>query len=399
MLSLGFKEFQRRIFTNLFVALQLAVILILIISASSILFYRTSFYSPLKDYIEGNGMYCQIRTETLGAMTEKDIKQQYPVIESIISANAVDATSDFSNMIAYTDDTINMYEPNMKSGKWLSECDLSDDMVFGVVSAKSNLSVGDDIKITSVRYDEDDYEFQNPIYEDIEIQIVGVLNDNADVLCLDDYFSYDDDYRNMYGNIEDVGSLLIMSQSQLDSKQVGHSLSNRKQLIKYKSDASQQEIDEMNNLLRGLGPTVEMKEFYNSSQNYFYNQMLKIVPLLICTVLLIIVSTISISALTIKNNIKLYSIYYVCGSDRRQCLTLYFFNSALTALIGLAVTYIIMNISNISGILGQTVIQITNGGILMSAVAILLHIACSMIMPMVLMNNKSLRENITENNE
>lgn len=397
MLALGFKEFQRRVFTNLFVALQLAVILVLIISASSVLFYRTSFYSPLKSYIEGEGMYSQIRTEALGAMNEKDIIEKYPVIESIISANAVDATSDFSNLIAYTDNMINIYEPKMKYGKWLSECDLSNGEVYGIVSSKANLSVGDTVKITSVQFDEKDYEFKNPKYKDIEIKIVGVVDDNASLLCLDDYFSYDDNYKNLYGNVKDIDSLLITSQSQLESKHVGYSISNRKQLIKYKSDASQQEIDEMNNLLRGLGPTVDMKEFYNRSQNYFYNQMLKIVPLLICTILLIVVSTISISALNIKNNIKLYSVFYVCGSNRRKCLCLCLFNSILTVVIGIAITYIIMSISNISGALGQTVIQITNIGILMCAVAVVVHIVCSMIMPVVLMNKNSLIENLTEN--
>ena len=397
MLALGFKEFQRRVFTNLFVALQLAVILVLIISASSVLFYRTSFYSPLKSYIEGEGMYSQIRTEALGAMNEKDIIEKYPVIESIISANAVDATSDFSNLIAYTDNMINIYEPKMKYGKWLSECDLSNGEVYGIVSSKANLSVGDTVKITSVQFDEKDYEFKNPKYKDIEIKIVGVVDDNASLLCLDDYFSYDDNYKNLYGNLKDIDSLLITSQSQLESKHVGYSISNRKQLIKYKSDASQQEIDEMNNLLRGLGPTVDMKEFYDRSQNYFYNQMLKIVPLLICTILLIVVSTISISALNIKNNIKLYSVFYVCGSNRRKCLCLCLFNSILTVVIGIAITYIIMSISNISGALGQTVIQITNIGILMCAVAVVVHIVCSMIMPVVLMNKNSLIENLTEN--
>lgn len=397
MLALGFKEFQRRVFTNLFVALQLAVILVLIISASSVLFYRTSFYSPLKSYIEGEGMYSQIRTEALGAMNEKDIIEKYPVIESIISANAVDATSDFSNLIAYTDNMINIYEPKMKYGKWLSECDLSNGEVYGIVSSKANLSVGDTVKITAVQFDEKDYEFKNPKYKDIEIKIVGVVDDNASLLCLDDYFSYDDNYKNLYGNVKDIDSLLITSQSQLESKHVGYSISNRKQLIKYKSDASQQEIDEMNNLLRGLGPTVDMKEFYDRSQNYFYNQMLKIVPLLICTILLIVVSTISISALNIKNNIKLYSVFYVCGSNRRKCLCLCLFNSILTVVIGIAITYIIMSISNISGALGQTVIQITNIGILMCAVAVVVHIVCSMIMPVVLMNKNSLIENLTEN--
>ncbi len=33
----------------------------------------------------------------------------------------------------------------------------------------------------------------------------------------------------------------------------------------------------------------------------------------------------------------------------------------------------------------------------MCAVAVLVHIACSMIMPVVLMNKNSLRENLTEN--
>lgn len=394
MLSLGFKEFQRRIFTNLFVAFQLAVIFVLIISASSVLFYRTSFYSPLEIYIEGEGVYSQIKTEALGAMKESDIKEKYPVIESIISANAVDATSNFSNLISYTDDMINIYEPKIKSGKWLSKCDLSADTVYGVVNSKSRLSVGDRIKITSFRYDENDFKFENPIYEDVEILITGILDDNADVLCLDEYFSYDDDYRNMYGNVKDVDSLLIMSQSQLDRKQVGCGISNRKQLIKYKSNASQQEIDGMNNLLRGLGPTVDMKDFYDKSQNYFYNQILKIVPLLICAVLLIVVSTISISALNIKNNIKLYSVFYVCGSNRRQCLTLCLFNSILTVLIAVAIAYIVMNVSNISGILKQTVIQITDSGLLMCAAAVLIHLGCSMIMPVALMSKGSLRENL-----
>ena len=55
MIKLGLKEFQRRIFTNIFIALQLGAMFFLIIAIVSSVSSRTELYLPVKDKLEGKG--------------------------------------------------------------------------------------------------------------------------------------------------------------------------------------------------------------------------------------------------------------------------------------------------------------------------------------------------------
>ena len=57
MFGLGLKEFRRHIFTNLFIALQLAAVFFVVISIVSSIYSRTSLYTPVKGLLNMDGAY------------------------------------------------------------------------------------------------------------------------------------------------------------------------------------------------------------------------------------------------------------------------------------------------------------------------------------------------------
>lgn len=140
-----------------------------------------------------------------------------------------------------------------------------------------------------------------------------------------------------------------------------------------------------------------LKDFRSVSELYVYEQIIKLLPILICIVLLVIVSTVSISALNVKNGLRTYSIYYVCGSDRRQCLGICFLNCILTVVTAIVFALLIVNAGSIFDLSSKTVISMSVTGFFSCAAAVVLQIICSMIMPITLMSKGTLKDNLTAN--
>lgn len=398
MLHLGIKEFFRRIYTNIFTALQLAVVFLLLISIISSVKSRTELYMPIKDVLKGDGIYTitsQINTDIIN---ENDLKEKYPEVDSVVSSYITDATylDGDGKIISYNDDIINMYTPKLASGSWFKESDLSDNTLYGIANYGSGIKVNDTVEIENVTYAESDTDFTHPIEKTFTVKIIGVLSENSQVFGADTYVSEDDDYRNLYADYDESKPLLLLSQKQLSAKGVGYTINTNKQIIKYKSGLSDEQIKKLNNEL-GSSIFVTLDDFRSASELYVYEQIIKLLPILICIALLVIVSTVSISALNVKGGLRTYSIFYVCGSSRSQCLGICLINSIFTVVMAVAFTAIAMNAGNIFDLLSKTVITTSVAGVLACAAAVILQIACSMIMPITLMSNGTLKDNLTTN--
>lgn len=168
MLLLGLKEFIRRIYTNIFTALQLALVFIIILSIVSSVQSRTERYLPLKKHLDGAGNYGAIMTSVSDIANEKQLFEEYPEIDSVFCAYTPDIYFENSDceykLISYTDEIINMYTPRMKSGRWFNASELnSSKAINGVVSSGSGFNIGDTVKIHHVSYSESDTTFTNPI--------------------------------------------------------------------------------------------------------------------------------------------------------------------------------------------------------------------------------------------
>lgn len=400
MLWLGLKEFFRRIYTNIFTALQLSAVFLILLAIVSSVQSRTEFYLPVKDHLEGEGVYTTSISDENGIINEDDLIKKYPEVDSVFTSYTPDVFYPDSDgkFISYNDEIINMYTPKLESGRWFKSSDNSANTLYGVISSRSGLEVDDTVSVTNVTYDQKtDPTFTHPIEKNLTVKIIGVLDEKAQVFGADTYITDSDDFRNLYGDYDESKMpLLVLSQSQLSKNGVKYSISGNKQIIKYKSGLSDEKIEALNKEFNSVS-VMTLNKFSSASKLYVYEQIIKLLPLLICIVLLVIVSTVSISALNVKGGLKTYSIFYVCGSDRGQCLGVCLINSILTASLAAVVSVILMNVGSISGLLGATVIKASSLGILACAIAFILHIICSMVMPITLMSKGTLKDNLSAN--
>lgn len=401
MLRLGIKEFFRRIYTNIFTALQLAVVFLILLAIVSSVQSRTELYLPVRDYLEGDGVYSMSLSINNNIVNEDDMKKEYPEVESVLCAYTPNASFtygyDDGKVISYNDEIINMYAPKLESGRWFKNSDLSDDTLYGVANYGSGMEVNDTVDIYSVEYDQEkDPTFTHPIERTFSVKIIGVLDQKAQVYGADTYLTENDDYRNLYVDYDESLPLLLLSQKQLSRNGVEYTINGNKQIIKYESGLSDEQIKNANSRFNSIG-YIPLNKFSSASKLYVYEQIIKLLPLLICIALLVIVSTVSISALNVKGGLRTYSIFYVCGSNRVQCLGVCLVNSILTAAMAVIISIIAMNVGSISGLLGGTVIKTSATGIIACAIAFIIQIACSMIMPITLMSKGTLKDNLSTN--
>ncbi len=404
MLGLGLKEFQRRIFTNIFTAFQLTVILVLIIAVVSSVQSRISLYAPVSDCFEKKGIY------TSGYMndvyTEEDLIESFPEIDRIVTAHLPEATIDIGRdykstvQLSYTEKTIEKYKPIMKSGEWFTEKQIKNqDVIYSVIYDETErYKVGDRYNLKYSYYLPEDLDFQNPKEKNLTVEIIGVLDKNSMIFGLETEFSLSDDFRNLYTTPQrnENDFIALYCDEQIEKADIPLIMYGTK-LITYSDDLDDEEADALTTEISNYATNISMKTFGERSQSYVYSEILKLFPLLICVLLLVVVSTVSISALNVKGGLKAFAIYYICGLRRGQCLMICLINSILTSVMACAATVIALNISSITGFISETVVSVNSTSIIFCIAVIAFQIAISMVMPVILMNKGSLKDTITSN--
>lgn len=392
MFSLGIKEFNRRIFSNLFIALQLAAVLFIIISIVSGIRSRIEYYAPVEKYLKGDGVYANL----FGLSTENEFMEQYPQIENILCAYrpGVEVVG-FKTLLSYNKNVAEMYTPQVKEGKWISEIDVNSQIIYAVVNEKSGLEIGDTVKGTYVYYEPDDVSYTNPIEEIYTIQVVGILSDSTKFFGGDNLFETEDDFRNLYGTGEN--KVLIMNQQQLDNLGIGYNISLQKMIIQFKDGLSDDEIATTSSSIRQNGATVNLQDFRDVSYMYVYHQLIQLLPILICIILLVVVSTIAISALNTKMSLHTYAIYYILGCTWKGCLVINFVNSLLTSICSVFMCTIFMNILKVTGKLQKTVITMGSYQLKWCGIMIIAFVLISMLLPALFMRSTTPKEHLTSN--
>lgn len=401
MIWLGYKEFIRRIFTNIFIALQLAAMLFIVISIVSSVNSRTELYLPIKDKLEGDGLYLQASQITFADVaTEEELLKLHPEIKDVTCAytfsflekeNSVSAYS-----MAYSDEIIEMYEPKLKSGKWFNLKNNDDDVLYAITDDKHGLDVGDRITMTHAYYPDDDY-YSNWIEEEYEVEIIGVCGEKSMMFGMDRTFTERDDFRNLYGNYSREETLLLFSASQLESKGINLSVGHQRMLINYEDGLSQKQIEDLNMELYRYGQGIELRDFSRVSKLYVYNQIVQLFPILVCIALLLVVSTISVSTLNTKLNLHTFAIYYTLGCTWKKCLGISFVNAFLTSVVSVLMCVVFTNILKINGTLGNTVFEFGMSEFLWCLATWALFILCSIISPLICINTTSPKENLRAN--
>ena len=295
---------------------------------------------------------------------------------------------------ALDDRFLNAYAPEMESGVWLSEADCSADSTVKAVITKSTFgyTTGD---IIEASYRPSDFED----FEDVTVEIVGVLKDDSPILGFNDpIYRSTSDFRDFYLYNNDESNpvpLMITLKEQIEQKGIPYACDTSNLIIKFDDDISESEEQATSRLLANYGHIVPLTDFNRNNQKYVTEEIARILPLMVCIFILLIVSTVSLNGLSVKSQLKSFSIYYILGAKWRQCITINFISSIITSVIAIIIAATAANVINLMGLWSFTVVQFGTVQLLSCLIVIIINLLASLILPIAIIKSNTPKEIIT----
>ena len=137
---------------------------------------------------------------------------------------------------------------------------------------------------------------------------------------------------------------------------------------------------------------MKLSEINKNSIAYFKVQIYNYLPIIIVVLLLTLVSSISITALSTRQRLKDYGIYYVCGLKWKSCCIVNLFYSLIITVSSVFCATVLMIFSKYIPKLDQTVI-LWNIWVFISVLLIsILFIIGSMMMPLIIIGKNTPKE-------
>lgn len=312
--------------------------------------------------------------------------------EMLVSSNKVmgfpmiNDKSVSTHCYSYNDELINRYTPELSQGKWF-DSSKSNDCIEAVVSKNEyGWKTGDIIPV----------QFACKGYDgEIDVEIIGELENRAKVPGIihnhdgndnSNMFFYSYDYEN-----EGV-PLLIFSTSQLREINAFQSLNTA--IIKYPDNIESAKLSEDQKKISFFGSPYSIKneELNKNSIDYFKTEIYNYLPIIIVVLIMTCVSSISITALSTRQRLKDYGIYYICGSKWKSCCAVNLFYSLIITVSSVFCAVVLMVFSEYIPKLNQTTIS-GNIWVFISVLSVsILFMIGSMTMPLIIIGKNTPKE-------
>ncbi len=403
----GFKEFERNIFFNLFIIIQITAVLILMVYSISSTAYISKFYNPIKEYLEGNGLCTKITNYGISNEVEA-----LDYVDSIYSFNSCQGFTNNNNEFynnksadiyanSYDDKFINNYKPLLEKGEWLDKYEAeSDGCVNVVIGYSEEYDVGD---VCEVIFGPED-----PSYtQKLKFRIVGMLSDGAKILnfyeSTDEVTDAESLYQNYYMNEhfnsfnKNYDLFFITKENVLNLGYPGMSF------VKFKDGYSQ---DDLEKIYADLGNKFEddidlmwnMKTEYirEASVKSINEQKMMMMPLIVGIVILIIVSIFSMSAISSNKQLKNYGIYTVSGATRKRCIFIQMWNVFYSCVLSVVLAYVVFKLMTVGGIISASIVSIGRNELLACGAIIVIAIIASAVMPAIIIGRAQAKEMLKE---
>lgn len=395
------KEMKRHFIMNLITFLELTISIILVSVMISAVLIRYKYYEPFKDIYGSKGLYCEFSQATINGsqytsmeefLCDDDVLYYLSSPEMLVSSNKVmgfpmiNDKSVSTHCYSYNDELINRYTPELSQGKWF-DSSKSNDCIEAVVSKNEyGWKTGDIIPV----------QFACKGYDgEIDVEIIGELENRAKVPGIihnhdgndnSNMFFYSYDYEN-----EGV-PLLIFSTSQLREINAFQSLNTA--IIKYPDNIESAKLSEDQKKISFFGSPYSIKneELNKNSIDYFKTEIYNYLPIIIVVLIMTCVSSISITALSTRQRLKDYGIYYICGSKWKSCCAVNLFYSLIITVSSVFCAVVLMVFSEYIPKLNQTTIS-GNIWVFISVLSVsILFMIGSMTMPLIIIGKNTPKE-------
>ena len=399
MIKYTIKMMKRNLFINLFVVIQIAVTLFLIVICTSSIMFKIEDYLPLRKLLNKDGKFI-ITTGTKNyeygddnyytsddffklediSVNNNKIKEVY----GCTSVNIYPANENSSPLIfSYTQNMIDLYTPDIKYGNWLNKSDTRSDEIAAVVTYNTKYKVGDLVEFTdSVNH----YNFR----------IIGMLDKTAQTINTNGdsksnyYYTFKDIYQTknlleFYVNYEDVKN------AEISQEPIGALF------VVYEKGLNDEEKLELNRKLYQFGALMDLSELNQNSIEYLKSDITLILPISLCILILTIINSVAVNAIQTKTNLKAYSIFFICGAKWKVGIIISLLNGLFTWLFGVVLSGILAFIfTNMNGS-SQYIISFNLPEIIMCVLMGLLNIIVSIILPILIISKQNPRELLIDN--
>ena len=405
------RNLKRNPLMNILSLLQfIAVLLIAGITASSMCI-RYRLYLPFADILGSQGSYMSFSPYAhtmyigddgftyiapLNAVEElsDSVSADYSLSTHSIDIYLGDddmASVDMPKALSYDDEIISRYQPQLRDGRWLSAS--SEELELVISDNPYGWKTGDRVTFSvAVGADE---------FAAVDARIVGMLEEGAEIFGMNRPADEAGDtyrlmYRPFYYEIEDT-PLILTSYSALKELQpdLWQPVANTLLVYGEKADEEVMKSDRLTLAQYGSGLSRTLESMNAGSKAYLEEQLLQLLPIAAVLMILVLVSSVSISALSARRRLRDYAKYYVVGLRWNQCALVNLFQSLITAAAAAIVTVTALFAVQYTA-LSELFMVLWNGWLLLALTGIvLLYLLFSMIMPLLMLRSVSPKQLLT----
>lgn len=409
---------------NIVIILELAAILIAGNMLISVMNSRNVYYAPYADLMAREG-YLWDPGNMENYQKELDNKKLYDSLQGDI-----EAVYSYSLQIASKSDVLR--EPAIDDGYKYRMTEAFDERIFSRFNtpltdgrwASPYKNAKGQIEMVAVLYNEttikpgDTFEFSLPVwneeakeitYDQVgEAVVVGTIGSNMyypEIMLMGASQT-----TNGKSNLRDVRNLYSVGTSGIDDAtflvSVGaapelkddHCIGKSAAFLTYRSEPTDsQRKANMETLTAQRGTLYKMSDFKHNSDQYLYEQYIRMLPILLGVFIIVLAELICSVALHTKKQMRNYGIYFLCGCRWKDCLKISVAYSALlltaSAVIG-TVAFLIFQTTDYAKLFEQN-LGMNNLLITLGLVAAMLLI--SLVIPFFMIRKTSPTELIKEN--
>ncbi len=408
-------NFKKKAPMNILIILEMTAAMIVFAVMISSILIRYTYYEPLKDIFQSKGYYAMLNfqyenKEKNNLVHGAELGEYIGSPEKILSVSRLLIWEDSSgnpepsNSVsrAYSDEVIKRFPPKIKKGRWLNTSDKAEVIETVISENPFGWEVGDRLELC----------FYGPGERYFTVEIVGEIEKGTKIFGLNARFDKAYDFNLCYSvydyDYEGV-PLMLFSSEYLDTlkfpaeSDTGAEIAQWPvgvHLIVYDDDTSPEIIEEGQRMLGemseiGSAYTIPFGTLDEGSQKYLYMQVYNLLPVIIVILILTFVSSVSSTAISTRERLRDYSIFYITGLRWSGCIWINMIGSAIVSMISLVLAFAGMYVIGFTP-LKDTVTIIWSGWIFLAAIGLaVLYMLVSMLMPAIIIRKSSPKEILT----
>lgn len=409
LLKTAFNNFKKGWIMNLLIVLEMTTAVVVFAVMISSILIRYAYYSPFKDVLDSKGFCADLyitnmMEDKINFVHDDGFKELLSGTRTIISTNItyIDGGPQSENNISgtycrtYNDEAIRRFAPKLKSGRWLNTSDKADVIEIVVSDNPYGWKVGDRFELY--------FSVLSNTYElyPYTVEIVGELEKGTNVFGYRAVYADESIFGLWFSSFDyeyEEQPLMLFSSEYLDKYDIAQSAGGT-YIFSYDDSVSDEDIK---NDRKTLSKTGDMNSFVYSqletvkenSLTYLYMQVYNLLPIIIVILILTFVSSISSTALSTRERLRDYSIFYISGLRWNQCVWINLIQSAIISVISLVLAFVGMFITGLTPF-GDTMTVIWSGWIAFGAFGLaVIYMLVSMLMPAVIIRRSTPKEILT----